>query len=131
LLIGILPQQIESLVGTFVGYASEIGGVRLTRVSTPEGVKSSATQLGAQRSMLQPSSTPTRHLFTFPHKLSFKLCRRFTGILPIKPSLAVDTSVAIVRCEFSWDESKRESVLQEWGIDFLRLAFSLFDGRRC
>jgi uncharacterized DUF497 family protein len=31
--------------------------------------------------------------------------------------------------EFSWDESKRESVLQERGIDFLRVAFSLFDSR--
>jgi len=31
--------------------------------------------------------------------------------------------------EFSWDESKREWVLAERGIDFLRVAFSLFDGR--
>jgi uncharacterized DUF497 family protein len=31
--------------------------------------------------------------------------------------------------EFSWDEPKRESVLAERGIDFLRVAFSLFDGR--
>ena len=30
---------------------------------------------------------------------------------------------------FSWDEAKREWVLAERGIDFLRLAFSLFDGR--
>jgi uncharacterized DUF497 family protein len=31
--------------------------------------------------------------------------------------------------EFSWDESKREWVLVERGIDFLRVAYSLFDGR--
>jgi uncharacterized protein len=31
--------------------------------------------------------------------------------------------------EFSWDERKREQVLAERGIDFLRLAVSLFDGR--
>jgi uncharacterized DUF497 family protein len=31
--------------------------------------------------------------------------------------------------EFSWDERKREWVLAERGIDFLRVAFSLFDGR--
>jgi uncharacterized DUF497 family protein len=31
--------------------------------------------------------------------------------------------------DFSWDESKREWVLAERGIDFLRIAFSLFDGR--
>lgn len=31
--------------------------------------------------------------------------------------------------EFSWDESKRERVLAERGIDFLRVAASLFDGR--
>ena len=31
--------------------------------------------------------------------------------------------------EFSWDEPKREWVLAERGIDFLRVAFSLFDGR--
>lgn len=31
--------------------------------------------------------------------------------------------------DFSWDESKREWVLAERGIDFLRVAFSLFDGR--
>lgn len=31
--------------------------------------------------------------------------------------------------EFSWDESKREWVLAERGIDFLRVAFALFDGR--
>jgi uncharacterized protein len=31
--------------------------------------------------------------------------------------------------EFSWDEPKRERVLAERGIDFLRVAFSLFDGR--
>ena len=31
--------------------------------------------------------------------------------------------------EFSWDETKREWVLAERGIDFLRVAFSLFDGR--
>jgi uncharacterized DUF497 family protein len=31
--------------------------------------------------------------------------------------------------EFSWDEAKREWVLAERGIDFLRVAFSLFDGR--
>jgi uncharacterized DUF497 family protein len=30
--------------------------------------------------------------------------------------------------EFSWDESKREWVLVERGIDFLRVAYSLFDG---
>ena len=31
--------------------------------------------------------------------------------------------------EFEWDEPKRESVLAERGIDFLRVAFALFDGR--
>jgi uncharacterized DUF497 family protein len=31
--------------------------------------------------------------------------------------------------EFSWDEPKREWVLAERGIDFLLVAFSLFDGR--
>jgi len=31
--------------------------------------------------------------------------------------------------DFIWDESKREHVLAERGIDFLRVAFSLFDGR--
>lgn len=31
--------------------------------------------------------------------------------------------------EFSWDEAKREWVLAERGIDFLRVAFALFDGR--
>lgn len=31
--------------------------------------------------------------------------------------------------EFSWDEAKREWVLAERGIDFLGVAFSLFDGR--
>jgi uncharacterized DUF497 family protein len=31
--------------------------------------------------------------------------------------------------EFSWDESKREWVLAKRGIDFLRVAFELFDGR--
>ncbi len=31
--------------------------------------------------------------------------------------------------EFSWDESKREWVLAQRGIDFERVAFSLFDGR--
>jgi uncharacterized DUF497 family protein len=31
--------------------------------------------------------------------------------------------------DFSWDEPKRASVLAERGIDFLRVAFSLFDGR--
>jgi uncharacterized DUF497 family protein len=31
--------------------------------------------------------------------------------------------------EFSWDELKREWVLAERGIDFLRVAYSLFDGR--
>ena len=31
--------------------------------------------------------------------------------------------------EFSWDEAKREWVLAERGIDFLRVAFNLFDGR--
>jgi uncharacterized DUF497 family protein len=31
--------------------------------------------------------------------------------------------------ELSWDEPKREWVLAERGIDFLRVAFSLFDGR--
>ena len=31
--------------------------------------------------------------------------------------------------EFTWDESKREWVLAERGIDFLRVAFALFDGR--
>lgn len=31
--------------------------------------------------------------------------------------------------EFTWDEPKRESVLAERGIDFLRVAFALFDGR--
>jgi uncharacterized protein len=30
--------------------------------------------------------------------------------------------------EFSWDEAKREWVLAERGIDFLRVAFLLFDG---
>ena len=31
--------------------------------------------------------------------------------------------------EFSWDEPKREWVLAERGIDLLRVAFTLFDGR--
>jgi uncharacterized DUF497 family protein len=31
--------------------------------------------------------------------------------------------------EFSWDEPKREWVLDERGIDFLRVAARLFDGR--
>jgi uncharacterized DUF497 family protein len=31
--------------------------------------------------------------------------------------------------EFSWDESKRDWVLAERGIDFLRVAYSFFDGR--
>lgn len=31
--------------------------------------------------------------------------------------------------EFTWDEAKREWVLAERGIDFLRVAFELFDGR--
>ncbi len=31
--------------------------------------------------------------------------------------------------EFSWDETKRERVLAERGIDFLLLARTLFDGR--
>ncbi len=31
--------------------------------------------------------------------------------------------------KFSWDETKREWVLAQRGIDFLLLAFSLFDGR--
>jgi uncharacterized DUF497 family protein len=31
--------------------------------------------------------------------------------------------------EFTWDEPKRDWVLSERGIDFLRVAFSLFDGR--
>jgi uncharacterized protein len=31
--------------------------------------------------------------------------------------------------EFSWDEPKREWVLPERGIDFLRVAFELFDDR--
>lgn len=31
--------------------------------------------------------------------------------------------------EFTWDEAKREWVLAERGIDFLRIAFALFDGR--
>jgi len=31
--------------------------------------------------------------------------------------------------EFSWDEPKREWVLAERGIDFLRVAIRLFDGR--
>ena len=31
--------------------------------------------------------------------------------------------------EFTWDEPKREWVLAERGIDFLRVAFTLFDGR--
>jgi uncharacterized DUF497 family protein len=31
--------------------------------------------------------------------------------------------------DFSWDEPKREWVLAERGIDFLRVAFSPFDGR--
>jgi hypothetical protein len=31
--------------------------------------------------------------------------------------------------EFTWDEPKREWVLAEGGIDFLRVAFALFDGR--
>lgn len=30
--------------------------------------------------------------------------------------------------EFSWDEPKRKWVLAERGIDFLRVAFELFDG---
>jgi len=33
--------------------------------------------------------------------------------------------------EFRWDESKREWVLAERGIDFLRVAFSLFDVVPC
>jgi uncharacterized DUF497 family protein len=40
----------------------------------------------------------------------------------------VDTIVAICSVEFSWDEPKREWVLAERGIDFLRVAFALFDG---
>jgi uncharacterized DUF497 family protein len=31
--------------------------------------------------------------------------------------------------EFSWDEEKRNWVLAERGIDFLRVAHSMFDGR--
>jgi uncharacterized protein len=31
--------------------------------------------------------------------------------------------------EFTWDESKREWVLEERGIDFIRVADELFDGR--
>jgi uncharacterized DUF497 family protein len=31
--------------------------------------------------------------------------------------------------DFTWDEAKREWVLAERGIDFLRVAFELFDGR--
>lgn len=31
--------------------------------------------------------------------------------------------------EFIWDEGKRERVLAERGIDFLRIAHSFFDGR--
>jgi uncharacterized protein len=31
--------------------------------------------------------------------------------------------------DFSWDQAKREWVLAERGIDFLDLAFALFDGR--
>jgi len=31
--------------------------------------------------------------------------------------------------EFAWDESKREWVLAARGIDFLRVALELFDGR--
>ena len=31
--------------------------------------------------------------------------------------------------EFAWDEAKREWVLAERGIDFLLVAFELFDGR--
>ena len=31
--------------------------------------------------------------------------------------------------EFTWDERKREWVLAERGIDFLRVAYALFDGR--
>jgi uncharacterized protein len=31
--------------------------------------------------------------------------------------------------EFGWDEAKREWVLAERGIDFLRVAFVFFDGR--
>lgn len=31
--------------------------------------------------------------------------------------------------DFSWDEPKREWVLAERGIDFLRVAFDFFDGR--
>ena len=31
--------------------------------------------------------------------------------------------------EFTWDEPKRQWVLAERGIDFLRVAFALFDGR--
>jgi uncharacterized DUF497 family protein len=34
-----------------------------------------------------------------------------------------------VGVEFSWDESKREWVLAERGMDFLRVGFALFDGR--
>ena len=31
--------------------------------------------------------------------------------------------------KFCWHESKREWVLAEWGIDFLRVASDYFDGR--
>ena len=31
--------------------------------------------------------------------------------------------------DFSWDESKREWVLAERGMDFPRMAFAMFDGR--
>jgi uncharacterized DUF497 family protein len=31
--------------------------------------------------------------------------------------------------EFTWDESNREWVLEERGIDFIRVADALFDGR--
>jgi uncharacterized DUF497 family protein len=31
--------------------------------------------------------------------------------------------------DFAWEEAKREWVLAERGIDFLRVAFTLFDGR--
>jgi hypothetical protein len=34
-----------------------------------------------------------------------------------------------VNLEFSWDEARREWVLAERGIDFLRVVFELFGGR--
>jgi uncharacterized protein len=44
-------------------------------------------------------------------------------------SLTVGTNVGTIDGGFCLDEAKRERVLAERGIDFLRIAFALFDGR--